>query len=285
VPIYDRIVAALLASSVLHLDGTGLTVLTPGKKGQYRGQIAVYCNEEATAYQFTTSKHGHFFAEFLKLDEAHAFRGNLVVDAASNMNLLFDDTGVTECGCWFHARDKFDKALSNAPIRAQEGIDWIRALFDVEDAGTEQGDTADGRQQRRRRDSEPILEQLQAWMAEVEGAFAPDEEMAKAVRYCRNHWTALTRFVEDGAIPLTNNLAERELGVIGRGRKNYLFAGSDAGGRRLAVVYTVVRTCERLQIDPFAYLADVLPRLSDLPVNRRAGHLMSLTPAAWASQL
>jgi hypothetical protein len=76
--------------------------------------------------------------------------------------------------------------------------------------------------------------------------------------------------------------AERELGVIGRGRKNYLFAGGDAGGRRLAIVYAVVRTCERLEVDPFDYLADVLPRLSDLPVNRGAGHLATLTPSRWA---
>jgi hypothetical protein len=229
VPIHDRIVASLLVGPVLHLDGTGLTVLTPGRKGQYRGQIAVYCNDEATAYQFTPSKHGHFFAEFLKLDTPQAFRGRLVVDAASNMNLRFEDTGITECGCWFHARDKFERARANAPVKADEGIRWIRALFDVEDAATEAGDNDDERCTRRRRDSKRVLGKMKRWMDDVEAVFAPDEEMARAVRYCRNHWTALTQFVDDGAVPLTNNLAERELGVIGRGRKNYLLNGTPSG--------------------------------------------------------
>ncbi len=85
----------------------------------------------------------------------------------------------------------------------------------------------------------------------------------------------------DGQIPLTNNLAERELGVVGRGRKNWLFAGSDVGGDRLAIVYTVVRSCQRMGIDPYAYLSWALPQLSDLPVNRRAGQLGRVLPMAF----
>ena len=112
--------------------------------------------------------------------------------------------------------------------------------------------------------------------------FTPDEELYKAVQYCRNHWRALTRYMTDGTIPMTNNLAERELGLIGRGRKAWLFAGSDAGGEWLAVLYTVVRTCQRLSVAPFDYLAWVLPKLSDLPVNRGRGHLSDLTPMAFA---
>jgi transposase/uncharacterized coiled-coil protein SlyX len=284
VPVHDRIVADLLASDVLHLDGTGLNVLRPSKKGgQYRGQMAAYCNHEATAYQFAPSKHGHHFADFLRLGTEHAFTGNLVVDAASNMNLLFEDTGITECGCWFHARDKFKKAGSNAPTKAAEGITWIGALFAVEHDADAAGDTAAERLARRRRDSRPLLQSFRGWMLEVQPVFAPDEELHKAVRYCLNHWDALTRFLDDGRIPLTNNLAERELGVVGRGRKAYLFAGSDEGGKRLAILYTVVRTCERLGVDPFAYMADVLPKLSDLPVNKGKGHLATLTPKAWSA--
>ena len=113
--------------------------------------------------------------------------------------------------------------------------------------------------------------------------YTPDEEMWKAVKYCRNHWLALTRFMTDGSIPMTNNLAERELGLIGRGRKAWLFAGSDAGGEWLAVLYTVVRTCQRLAVAPYDYLAWVLPQLSELPVNRGRGQLVTLTPMAYAA--
>lgn len=281
VPIYDRLVEQLMSGFLIHLDGTGLTVLTPGKKGQYRGQIAVYCNADITAYQFTPSKHGHYFVAFLGLDTDDGFSGHLVVDAASNMNVLFDGTGLTECGCWFHARDKFKRARDNAPFKAQEAIAWIHALFEIEHEADDASDTAEERLSRRRRESEPILRQFYGWLDEVGHAFARDEEMAKAVRYCRNHREPLRRFLTDGRIPLTNNLAERELGVIGRGRKAYLFAGSDEGARRLAINYTIVRTCERMGIDPFAYLSWVLPRLSDLPVNRGKGHLAELMPAAF----
>lgn len=119
-------------------------------------------------------------------------------------------------------------------------------------------------------------------MRDTQRKFTPDEDLWKAVQYCRNHLRALTRFLTNGAIPLTNNLAERELGLVGRGRKAWLFAGSDAGGEWLAVLYTVIRTCQRLAVAPFDYLTWVLPRLSDLPVNRGRGHLHLLTPMAFA---
>ncbi len=183
--------------------------------------------------------------------------------------------------CWYHARAKFDDARANAPIKAKEAIDWIAKLFEVEDAADKANDTLQERLSRRRRDCVPIIATLQRWMDEVQKVFAPDEAMFKAIQYCRNHWQALVRFLSDGQIPLSNNLAERELGVIGRGRKAYLFAGSDEGGHRLAKLYTVVRTCERLDIDPFAFMADALPQLSVMQANRGRGHMKTFMPWAW----
>ena len=119
-------------------------------------------------------------------------------------------------------------------------------------------------------------------MRATQARFDPSEELYKAIQYCFNHWAPLTRFMTDGRIPMTNNLAERELGPIGRGRKNWLFAGSDDGGTWLAKLHTVVRTCIKLAIAPDEYLAWVLPKLSDLPVNRGKGHLETLTPMAYA---
>ncbi len=280
-PINDGIVSELFAGPLLHLDGTGLTVLTPGKKGQYRGQMATYCNNSMTAYQFAPSKHGQHFADFLRIHTPKAYRGNLVVDAASNMNLLFIDTDIVECGCWYHALANFDYARANAPIKAKEAIDWIAKLFEVERKADEANETLQERLSRRRQYSAPVIARFQRWMDEVQQVFAPDEAMFKAIQYCLNHWHPLGRFLSDGEIPLSNNLAERELGLIGRGRKAYLFAGSNEGGHRLAKLYTVVRTCERLDIDPFAYMADVLPQLSVMPVNRGCGHLKTLMPWAW----
>ena len=144
-------------------------------------------------------------------------------------------------------------------------------------------DTAAERLARRKRESIPLLRGFYRWMNKTQHRYTPDEELWKAIQYCRNQWRALTRFMTAGAIPMTNNLAERELGVFGRGRKNWLFAGSDAGGEWLAILHTVVRTCQRLSVAPFDYLAWVLPQLSDLPVNRGKGTLASLTPMAYAA--
>ncbi|MEO0631446.1 MAG: IS66 family transposase, partial [Planctomycetota bacterium] len=280
-PVVDRIVAALFDSPLLHLDGTGVDALHPGRRGKHRGQIAVCCNEQLTAYVYSPTKEGKYLRSFLGVGKPHGFRGKLVADAANNMDQLYGD-GIEECGCWYHARDKFEKAVAGSPSEAQHALAWMGTMFDVEKAGDRAGDTAAERLARRKRDSIPLLRGFYRWMRATQPRFDPSEEFYKAVQYCLNHWCALTRFMTDGLVPMTNNLAERELGPIGRGRKNWLFAGSDAGGSWLATLHTVVRTCVRLSIAPDDYLQWVLPKLSDLPVNRGKGHLRTLTPMAYA---
>ncbi len=283
VPVYDRIVAALFASDLIHLDGTGIKALTPGEKGSHRGQIAVYCNHELTVYAYSEDKKGKHMRDFLRVGKPRGYRGKLVADAANNMDLLFRDGSIQECGCWYHARDKFDVAAPGAPSAAAEAKAWMGTLFDVEERAKRAGDTDAERLARRKRESISLLRGFHRWMKATQHRYTPDEELWKAIQYCRNHWRALTRFMTDGSIPMTNNIAERELGVFGRGRKNWLFAGSDAGGHWLAILHTVVRTCQRLSIAPFEYLAWALPRLSDLPVNRGRGTLALLTPMAYAA--
>lgn len=283
IPVYDRIVAALFTSDLIHVDGTGIKALTPGEKGSHRGQIAVYCNEQLTVYAYSENKEGRHMHDFLRVGEPNGYRGRLVADAANNMDQLYRDGTIQECGCWYHARDKFDAAAPGAPSAAAEAKAWMGTLFDVEKRADRAGDTAAERLARRKRESIPLLRGFYRWMNTTQHRYTPDEELWKAIQYCRNHWCALTRFMTDGSIPMTNNLAERELGVFGRGRKNWLFAGSDAGGEWLAILHTVVRTCQRLSVAPFDYLAWVLPQLSDLPVNQGKGTLASLTPMAYAA--
>jgi len=282
--IYDRIVAAILAEGLVHLDGTGVKTLHPGKKGHHRGQFAVVCTPRLTAYLYAKDKSAKHLSNFFGVGEPGGYRGRIVADAANNMDGLYVRGVTEECGCWYHARDKFEKAMPGSPAEAAEGIAWIGTLFDVETEADRRGDTALERRTRRKRDSIRLLRGFHRWMRAMQKKFTPEEELYKAVQYCRNHWGPLTRFMIDGSIPMTNNLAERELGLIGRGRKAWLFAGSDAGGEWLAVLYTVVRTCQRLSVAPFDYLAWVLPQLSDLPVNRGRGHLESLTPMAYAAR-
>lgn len=277
-PVYDRITARLLASMKILLDGTGMKVLQPGESGTHRGQFAVYCNDELTVFGYSASKHGHYFTEFLRFGQHDEYRGLLVTDAASNMDLLEAREGITRCGCWQHARDNYKNARISAPVMAEEAIAWIGTFFDVEHEADSAGDTAEERLARRKRDTRPLMDGFRRWMSATQPKLDPDEDLYKAIQYCINHQAELEQCMTDGRVPLTNNLAERELGVIGRGRRGFLFAGSDASGHQLAKIYTIVRTCQRMAIAPFEYLAWVLPQLSDLPVNRRKGHLDTLTP-------
>lgn len=238
-------------------------------------------NEEATAYFFSKTKDGEHIANFLRVGTERSYRGYLVADAGSNLNLLYKDGLIVECGCWYHARENFVVAKASAPIEAAEALAWIAALFEVEHEADAAGDSAALRQARRQRDAVAVLRGLYRWIEAVQRRFDPAEELYKAAQYCINHKAALLRFLDDGRIPLTNNQAERDLGPIGRGRKAWLFAGSAAGGERLAKLYTVVGTCLRLGIDVRAYLTDVLPRLSTMPANRGRGHLGTLLPKAW----
>jgi len=279
-PIYDRITARLFGGPVLHMDATGMKVLQPGETGTHRGQFVVYCNDELSVFDYNESKHAPHFERFLRVGEDNAYTGKIVADSANNMTCL-DSGGRIRCGCWQHARNNFKEARVSAPKEAEEAIAWIGTFFDVEWQAADAGDDADQRLARRRRETIPLMRGFERWMAVTQHKFDPDEDLYKAIQYCKNHRIALRRCLADGRVPLENNLAERELGVIGRGRRGYLFAGSDASGTQLAKIYTVVRTCQRMAVAPRDYLAWVLPQLSDLPVNRGKGHLNSLTPWAY----
>ena len=282
-PIVDRIAAALFQGDLLHLDGTGVKTLEPGEEGSHKGQFTVVCNEQLTLYVYSPDKKAQHLLDVLRPGHPQGYRGKLVADASNTMDALYRDGTILECGCWYHARDKFAEARASSPFEAEQALAWIGTFFDVETAADEAQDSADERLVRRKQATVPLIRGFFRWMKATKDRYLPDEELRKAIQYCQNHWQALTRFLTDGTIPLTNNLAERELGVIGRGRKAWLFCGSDEGGEWLGKLYTVVRTCQRCAVAPFEYLAWVLPQLSDLPVNRGRGHLHTLTPMAFAA--
>jgi transposase len=283
-PVADAITDSLFASGVLWYDGSGIKVLEPGEKGKHLGQIAVCSNAEAAVYHYSPTKHGTHGAEFFRVGKKNAYRGLLHADAASTSNLLYVDGNIRECGCWYHARAMFVEARPGAREDADAAIAWIAALFQVEHEADDAGDTPERRLERRHRDSKPILDGFVKWMAEAQQRYSTEEELPKAIRYVvRNQWVPLNRFLEDGRVHLTNNRAERDLGPLGRGRKAWLHAGSDEGAARIADVYTIVETCRRQELDPFAYMVDVLPLLSTMPANRGRS-ATDLTPKAWKAR-
>ena len=186
---------------------------------------------------------------------------------------------IIEAACWAHARRKFfDLArLGKAPI-ATEAVKRIDILFAIEREinGVMPQERLRVRQER----SRPLIIELQTWLREQRARLSKNSDTTKAINYSLNRWDAFTRFLDDGRLCMSNNAAERELRAVALGRKNWTFAGSDEGGRRAAAIYTLIATAKLNDVDPQAWLADVLARLSDHPAKR----IHELLPWNWHRQ-
>ncbi len=183
----------------------------------------------------------------------------------------------TEVGCNMHARRYFVKALDAGDARAAPAITAFRTLYDVE------ADVRDAEPDRRREErqcrSKPVYEELLRWCETHKPLEPPTSLLGAALRYLTNHRVALTRFLDDGRLPIDNGIVERLHRRPAVGRRNYLFAGSHAGAERAAIAYSVLGTCALNDINPAEYLADVLPRLARGTFTR--ADLVAMTPAAW----
>ena len=180
-------------------------------------------------------------------------------------------------GCWSHTRRKFYDARLDDRRRCSEMLALINRLYEVEREANEDKLEHDARLALRRERSAPILDdirfRLEPWSIEL----LPKNPAAQAVQYALNQWTALNRFLEDGRLPLDNNISERILRLAVIGRKNYMFFGSDAGGHRAAVIYSLVASCKLIGLDPFEYLRDVIARTCDPKFDNFA----DLIPSRW----
>lgn len=206
--------------------------------------------------------------------------GFLLVDSYSGYNKVAKTKNRKRAGCHAHLRRYFHEALKTAPV-AQEAIDFILALYRVEyDAQERRIAKTPEHLELRREKSVPIREQLKAWLDEQLPKHRPKSPIGIAIRYGLNHWDDFGTFLEDARISLDNNASERSLRRVALGRKNYLFVGDVDAGANIAGLYTLVATCEARGINPFEYLADVIPRVDeDLPDNE----LDALLPGAWAA--
>jgi len=200
-----------------------------------------------------------------------SYAGLMQADAYSGFNRLYQASRrggpIVEASCWAHARRKlFDLArINKAPI-AVEVVERIDALFAIEREIN--GKTSQERKRVRNERSRPLVAALETWLREQRRKLSARNEIAKAIQYSLNRWTALTRFLDDGRLCMSNNAAERALRGIAVGRRNWTFAGSDEGGRRAAAIYTLVETAKLNDVDPQAWLTDVLARLQDHPAKR-----------------
>jgi transposase len=201
-------------------------------------------------------------------------------DAYAGFNRLYEANRkpgpIVEAACWAHARRKFfDLAqINKAPI-AIEAVERIDVLFAVEREIN--GMAPQERVRVRNERSRSLVIELERWLREQRARVSKNSETGKAIDYSLKRWSALTRFLDDGRLCMSNNAAERELRAIAVGRRNWTFAGSDEGARRAAAIYTLIATAKLNDVDPQAWLADVLARLPDHPAKR----IHELLPWNW----
>jgi hypothetical protein len=206
--------------------------------------------------------------------------GWLQADGYAGFAELFSRPGATaiEVGCMAHARRKFVEALQAGEARAAVTVEIFQRLYRVEREAKEHGLDPAATLGLRQERSAPILDELGRWVAATHPRVPPRSPLGKAIYYTVKRWTPLSRFLEDGAVEIDNTACERALRMVALGRANWMFAGSDAGARRAAVLYTVIATAVAWGVEPWAYLRDVLEKLSGRWLNRR---LPELLPDTW----
>jgi len=271
-PLYELMVAAVLKSKVIHTDDTPVRLL--GESGAQTGRLWVYLGDGEhpyTVYEATASRKRDGPMTFL-----HEFTGYLQADAFSGYDGVYA-RGVTEVACWAHARRKFVEAQKTEPALSAEAIARVRALYEVERRAKEL--PAAERLALRQAESAPLVGSLGAWLEQLRATVLPKSPLGQAVGYAQNQWKALNVYLTDGDLRIDNNAAENALRGTAVGRKNWLFWGSETGGRTAAVLTSFTATCKRHGLNPWLYLKDVLTRLPSCPPEQRS----ALLPTAWAA--
>jgi transposase len=280
-PLQARLAEHVFASQKLFADDTPLPVLDPGRGRTKTGRLWVYARDDrpwngadppAAVYLYSPDRRAERPASHL----AH-FRGVVQVDGYPGFERLRIGNNILLAACWAHTRRKFYEVhqATGSPVAA-EALRRIAELYAIE--VTICGQTAEARQGVRRTNSLPLVVAMKTWLEAELARIPPRGGLADAIRYALTRWSALCRFLDDGRVELDTNTVERAIRPIALGRKNHLFAGSDGGAARWAVVASLLTTAKLNDVEPFAYLKDVLERMSN-------GHPMSrlddLLPWNW----
>jgi transposase len=291
VPLYRRMIEVVLGSAAIHTDDTPVKVRDAWKKLKYTGRFWTYVGDglhPLVVFDYTTSRKRDGPADFLK-----NYRGYLQADAFSGYDGIYAGSagGIVEAGCWAHARRKYHECRRLDPARMETALAWIGQLYAVEKDLRERRETqwrelsleeqASRIAVERQTRSRPLLNDFCAWLESQVTKVLPKSDVRAAMEYTLNNWVALCRYTESGWLDADNNAAENALRGIAIGRKNWLFCGSDRGGRAAAVFFSLLASCKRHGHDPFVYLRDVLTQLPALlPLSNDAA-LLSLLPHRW----
>jgi transposase len=269
-PLWQLLKAKVLAANIVNTDDTPVPVQDPDREHCRIGRLWAYVSRHGTVYEATEDRSRDGPLAFLK-----NFRGYLQCDAYAGYDELFrrSQGTIIEVGCWAHARRKFVEAQKTSPREAHEAVARIKQLYGVEHEAKEFEVAA--RAALRRQKSAPLLSSLKEWLDPLALTALPKSPLGEAVTYARNQWAALNVYVTDGALAMDNNLAERAVKPFAIGRKNWLFFGSDDGGRRLAILSSFTATCQQFGVNPWTWLKETLTRLPDTPADQLAALLPS----------
>jgi transposase len=274
-PLYLVAKKVLFESKVIGTDDTGVKVLDRKLPLARTGRIWPYygdADHPVILYDYTPTRERAGPEKFLA-----GYRGYLQADAYGGYDAFFKDParGLIEVSCWAHTRRYFHRALESDQARMGPALLLIAQLYRVEKQG--QGLAPEDRLRLRQLEARPVLDKLHQYLLEIQLEMLPKSPEGRAVRYALKNWTALTRYAEDGNLEIDNNRTEQTIRGVAVGRGNWMFFGSDVGGRTAAVLRSFVASCQRTKVDPFAWFKDVLSRIGGHPINR----LAELLPHNW----
>jgi len=273
-PLVKRMRVRILESPRINTDDTPIPIKSKKRRGStYNGYLWVYIDKDGNVvFDFTPTRSREGPVKFLG-----QFSGYVQADAYSGYDEFFRRSDAIEVGCHAHARRKFDYALDTDPVRAARLLVLWGKLYDIERRAKEENFSSAQLLEARQEQAKPILAEIKTVLDEYKHQVLPKSPIGKAIAYSLNQWEALNRYVDDPMLEIDNNLSERTLRMVVIGRKNYLFAGSEAGAWRAAVIYSLVASCKLHDIDPFRYFRDVLSRVSTHPADR----IDELLPSEW----
>jgi len=268
-PLSQRLMQLVAQSEIVQADETSLVMQRPFR----RGFVWTFLTDEIIAYRFAPDRSGETPRSVLG-----GTRGTLVVDAYTGYNRVTDVDGRSRAACLAHVRRRFFEALLHQPIAARRALDLILDVYRVEHEAKQRGIVrTPAHLELRRTRGRAAMAAFLAWLEAHKDTFPPKSALGQAISYARNRGDTLTRFLDDVRIPLDNNASERALRIVALGRKNFLFVGNPDCGGNLAGLYSLVATCDLHDVDPLAYLRDVLLRVDTHP----AVKLDELLPQRW----
>ena len=274
--LHERLAAHVMAAKRVFADDTPLPVLDPGRGRTRTGRLWAYTRDDrahgditppAVLFRYEPDRKGERPAQHLR-----DFRGILQVDGYAGFESLAGSGRITLTACWAHARRKFFELHKTGSPMATEAVRWIGLLYEIE--REIRGRPPDERQRIRQERSRPIIDELHNWLQEQLRWLPSRARLAEAIRYALGRWPALSRFLDDGRIELDTNPVERAIRPVALGRKNSLFAGSEGGARRWAIVASLIETAKLNGIEPYAWLRNTLARVVDGHSSHRIDQLM-----------